>query len=46
MCQAITELATTKKAIITAAEFHDLNRCLDAAIAGAVSEYQSIRMSR
>jgi signal transduction histidine kinase len=43
MCQAITELATQKKFMITAAEFHDLNRCLDVAIAGAVTEYQALR---
>lgn len=42
MCQAITELATTQKTRITTEEFHDLNRCLDVAIAGAVTEYQSI----
>ncbi len=43
MCQAITELATTKKFAISAEEFHDLNRCLDVAIAGAVTSYQNIR---
>ncbi len=43
MCQSITEFATLKKADITAAEFHDLNRCLDAAIAGAVTEFQALR---
>jgi signal transduction histidine kinase len=41
MCQAITELATNKKIHITSNEFHDLNRCLDTAIAGAVTGYQS-----
>ena len=41
MCQSITELAIEDKTLITAQEFHDLNRCLDAAIAGAVTEFQS-----
>lgn len=45
MCQSITEIATQKNAKITANEFHDLNRCLDVAIAGAVTEYQTIRNS-
>lgn len=40
MCQSITELATIKKARISADEFHDLNRCLDIAIAGAVTGFQ------
>jgi signal transduction histidine kinase len=40
ICQSITELATLKKITITAVEFHDLNRCLDVAIAGAVTEFQ------
>lgn len=39
MCQAITELATQKNVMITTTEFHDLNQCLDVAIAGAVTEY-------
>jgi signal transduction histidine kinase len=43
MCQSITELASVKNIIITAREFRDLNLCLDVAIAGAVTEYQSIR---
>jgi signal transduction histidine kinase len=43
MCQAITELATEQNFPITASEFHDLNRCLDVAIAGAVTEYQDRR---
>jgi signal transduction histidine kinase len=43
MCQSITELATNRKVIITSGEFRDLNLCLDVAIAGAVTEYQSIR---
>ncbi len=40
MCQSITELANKKKAPISADEFHDLNRCLDIAIAGAVTGFQ------
>lgn len=40
MCQAITELATEMKESITPAEFHDLNRCLDTAIAGAVTAFE------
>ena len=43
MCQSITELANQKKAHITATEFHDLNQCLDVAMAGAVTEYASQR---
>jgi len=43
MCQAITELATTKKFAFTSDEFRDLNRCLDVAIASAVTEYQFLR---
>ena len=39
ICQAITELATVKKIEITANEFHDFNRCLDIAIAGAVTGF-------
>ena len=39
ICQAVTELADEARAPITAAEFHVFNRCLDDAIAGAVTEY-------
>lgn len=39
ICQAITELATTKDIKISPNEFHDLNRCLDIAIAGAVTGF-------
>jgi hypothetical protein len=42
MCQAITGLASDLKAPISALEFHNLNRCLDIAIAGAVTEFESI----
>lgn len=43
VCQAITELADELHAPITADEFHTLNRCLDNAIAGAVTEYMRLR---
>ncbi|MDQ3232531.1 MAG: HAMP domain-containing histidine kinase, partial [Pseudobdellovibrionaceae bacterium] len=41
MCQAINELAATKNFRITPEEFRNLNHCLDVAIAGAVTEFQS-----
>lgn len=43
MCQAITEVASNQKADVTAIEFHNLNRCLDIAIAGAVTEFDDIQ---
>jgi signal transduction histidine kinase len=43
ICQAVTELAMDSEAVITTDEFHTLNRCLDDAIAGAVSAYSSGR---
>jgi signal transduction histidine kinase len=43
VCQAITELAAEKEARITAEEFHTLNRCLDTAIAEAVTEYARLQ---
>lgn len=39
VCQAITELAVKLDAPITADEFHTLNRCLDEAMAEAISEF-------
>lgn len=39
LCQAVTELAVELKASITADDFRMLNKCLDSAIAGAVTEY-------
>jgi signal transduction histidine kinase len=39
VCQAITELAVEMDAPISAGDFRTLNRCLDDAIAGAVTEY-------
>jgi signal transduction histidine kinase len=43
ICQAITELAGEIDAPITINEFHTLNRCLDNAIAEAVTEYTRLR---
>jgi signal transduction histidine kinase len=42
-CQSITELAIAKKVAITTEEFRELNRCLDTAIAGAVTTYHAER---
>jgi hypothetical protein len=42
ICQAITELALDRKAPITVKEFHTLNRCLDNAIAEAVTEFARV----
>ncbi len=42
ICQAVTELALEHKAAITTEEFHTLNRCLDTAIAEAVTEYARV----
>ena len=42
ICQAITEIAVEKHIPVTTEEFHVLNRCLDAAIAGAVTEHARI----
>lgn len=39
VCQSITELAVERAAPISADEFRTLNRCLDDAIAGAVTEH-------
>jgi signal transduction histidine kinase len=39
LCQAVTELALEQNASVTVTEFRTLNRCLDNAIADAVSEY-------
>jgi hypothetical protein len=40
ICQSITGLAVDMKAPISPEDFRTLNRCLDDAIAGAVSEYE------
>ena len=42
ICQAITEVAVERRVPITTEEFHTLNRCLDAAIAEAVTEHARI----
>lgn len=42
ICQAITEVAVEQRAPITTEEFHILNRCLDTAIADAVTEHARI----
>jgi signal transduction histidine kinase len=43
VCQAITGLADELKASISPDEFRTLNRCLDDAIAGALTEFTRIR---
>jgi signal transduction histidine kinase len=42
ICQAVTELSLELDAPITTEEFHTLNRCLDTAIAEAVTEHARI----
>jgi signal transduction histidine kinase len=39
LCQAVTEMAMEQRANVTADEFRTLNRCLDEAIADAVTEF-------
>lgn len=39
VCQAITDLAVERQSAISSDDFRTLNRCLDDAIAGAVTEY-------
>jgi hypothetical protein len=41
VCQAVTELAGEQDALIAVDEFHTLNRCLDSAIADAVTAFAS-----
>jgi hypothetical protein len=43
VCQAVTELAEAQGALISVGEFHTLNRCLDNAIAGAVTSWSHER---
>jgi hypothetical protein len=43
VCQAITEIAGERRSSISSDDFQILNRCLDDAIAGAVTEYGSGR---
>jgi len=42
ICQAVTEIAVERQLPITTEEFHTLNRCLDTAIAEAVTEHARI----
>jgi signal transduction histidine kinase len=46
VCQAITELALEQGAPIGVEEFHILNRCLDTAIAEAVTEHARVTAQR
>jgi hypothetical protein len=39
VCQSVTDLAVETKAPISSEDFRTMNRCLDDAIAGAVTEY-------
>jgi signal transduction histidine kinase len=43
LCQAITDLAVEREAPFPVAEFRTLNRCLDNAIANAVTEFSAQR---
>jgi hypothetical protein len=43
VCQAVTELAEERGVNLSVAEFHTLNRCLDNAIASAVSSWNEER---
>ena len=45
VCQAITELAVEQKTTISADEFRTLNRCLDNAIADAVTAFGAARQT-
>jgi hypothetical protein len=45
ICQAVTEIAIAQKAAISVEEFHILNRSLDAAIAGALTEHARLTAS-
>jgi hypothetical protein len=46
VCQAVTELALEQRAAIQTNEFRILNRCLDDAIAGAVTAFGLARQAR
>ena len=45
VCQSITELASETDAPISLDDFHTLNRCLDDAIAGAVTSTRANKIS-
>jgi hypothetical protein len=44
VCQSVTELAIERDARISADDFRALNRCLDDAIAGSVTEYSNLQI--
>jgi len=46
ICQTVTEIAIEQKAPISVEEFHTLNRCLDTAIAEAVTEHTRLSAQR
>ena len=46
ICQTITELAAAQSSPIRVEEFHTLNRCLDTAIAEAVTEHTRLTAER
>ena len=46
VCQAITEIAVEQHAPITVEEFHTLNRCIDSAIAEAVSAHARLSAAK
>lgn len=46
VCQAITELAMDRSAAISPSDFRQLNKSLDDAIAGAVTEFSRLRAGR
>lgn len=46
LCQAITDLAVERDAPFTIDEYRTLNRCLDNAIADAVTEFSKLREAR
>jgi signal transduction histidine kinase len=46
ICQTITEIAVEQHAPITVEEFHTLNRCLDTAIAEAVTEHTRLTVQK
>ena len=46
ICQAVTEIAMKKNISISADEFHILNRCLDEAIAEALTEHARLTATR
>jgi len=43
VCQSVTDLAVETNAPISTEDFRTLNRCLDDAIAGAVTEYSRVQ---